>query len=173
MPIHHSVTDMYEHAVSVAGSVFTLACYNAEGRYDDKIAKELTELASGFHPVLIFYGTNLKQYAKKIVGGASSAKLLDLSSRFGLGVFNNQQEWQQFCDHLAFQLSLSNDLSSYLPQATREVLPTNEEISNQLRGNPWFAFLVVLRLSDAHLVAIRQANRGKVAAAPKGGTMSG
>lgn len=161
MPIHHSVTDMYEHAVSVAGTVFSLACYNAEGRYDEEVAKELTELASGFHPVLIFYGNNLALYAKKVVGGASSGRLLDLSARFGLGVFNDSQEWAQFCDHLAYQLSVNNDRASLLPQATRDVLPTNDTIATLLRGNQWFTFLVVLRLSDAHLAAIRTATRGK------------
>lgn len=161
MPNHHSVTDMYEHAVSVAGSVFSLACYNAEGRYDEEVAKELAELASGFHPVLVFYGNNLQLFAKKVVGGASAGRLLDLSARFGLGVFNNSQEWGQFCDHLAYQLSVNNDKASLLSAATRDVLPTNDVIASLLRGNQWFAFLVVLRLSDVHLAAIRTANRGK------------
>ena len=161
MPIHHTVTDMYEHAVSVAGSVFSLACYNAEGRYDEEVAKELAELASGFHPVLIFYGNNLQLFAKKVVGGASAGRLLDLSARFGLGVFNNSQEWEQFCDHLAYQLSVNNDKASLLSAATRDVLPTNDVIASLLRGNQWFTFLVVLRLSDAHLAIIRTAARSK------------
>lgn len=163
MPLYHSNTDLFEKAVQSAGTVFAQSCFNASGEYNEEVAAELTRLASGFHPVLIFYGEQLAKFSGGLKDQSIVGTLLDMSARWATAVFNSQNEWLQFCSHMAEMVTANNDSLSTLPAATREVLPDRKEAETKMMANQWLVFLLVLRLSEAHLVLLRKRQMKKPA----------